>query len=322
MRYDWLDERIDEIIERYESGQSIRDIAEVFDVSTGPIHQRLQDHDVAMRNGGPRYTRLANQRTELAHAYSEADCSLQTIADRYETSVTAIQFHLEYAGIDPDQPDPKTASVGFSPFQRSVIQGELLGDGCLYCRDAGRCFFQLSTTTEPHAIRLIEKLPDGLFPASQPNPHTRLNQFTGEDYTCWRITSRPQPLFQRMYEEWYEIRVEHNRKVVPDDFTLDKTSMLHWYWGDGSCSIRTRGAPRVSFATHGFPEQSVRHLQSEVDRLGYDNYAVEQTGVDDGSGLFIRLRDYDARRFLDDFRRSNMLPQYDHKFPVPLRDEA
>jgi hypothetical protein len=274
-----------------------------------------------MRNGGPTYTRLANHRAKLAQTYSKENCSLQKLADRYETSVSAVRFHLEQAGLNPEQPNPTTTDTEFSPSQVSVIQGELLGDGCLYRRDSGRCFFQLSTTTKAHAVRLIEKLPDGLFPASQPTPHTRPNQFTEGDYTCWRITSRTQSLFQEMYEEWYEIRAENNRKIVPDDFTLERTAVLHWYWGDGSCSIRKSGAPRVCFATHGFPEPGVRHLQSEVDRLGYDNYAVEQQNVDDGSGLFIRLRDYDARRFLEDFRPANKLPQYDHKFPVPLRNE-
>jgi predicted DNA-binding protein YlxM (UPF0122 family) len=321
MRYEWLDERLDEIVHRYESGQSIKEIADGFGVSTSPIHRRLQDHDVAMRNGGPRYTRLADRTTEFGQAYDEDGRSLQSVADQYETSVEAVRFHLNRAGHDPEELDPKTTAVGFSPFQVSVVRGELLGDGCLYRRDSGRCFFQLSTTTQSHAQRLIEKLPDGLFPPSQPNSVTRENQFTEEDYTCWTVTSRTQPRFERMYEEWYEVRTENNRKIVPEDFTLDDTALLHWYWGDGSCSIRERGAPRVCFATQGFPESSVRHLQSEVDRLGYDNYAVEQQNVDDGSGLFIRLRDYDAREFLDDFRRLNALPAYDHKFPVPLREE-
>jgi hypothetical protein len=106
--------------------------------------------------------------------------------------------------------------------------------------------------------------------------------------------------------------------VVPDDFQLDRTALLHRCWGDGSCSIRDSDAPRVSFATHGFPEPSVRHLQSEPDRLGYDNYAVKQQEVNDGSGLYIRLRDYDARTFLTDVYRLNTLSQYYHKFPVPV----
>lgn len=320
MRYEWLDERVDEIIERYEDGQSLREIADVFGVSTTPIHRRLHENEVVMRNGGPRYVRLEDRVREIVDQYVNQDHSLQTIANHYKTSIAAVRFHLENAGVDCEETNPRTTDVGFSPFQISVIRGELLGDGCLHRRETRSCFFQLSTTTRAHALRLIEKLPDGLFPESQPNSFTRSDALGSGEYTCWTVTSRPQPVFQRMYEEWYEIRAGPNRKIVPNGFTLDRIALLHWYWGDGSCSIRERGAPRVSLATHGFPASSVRHLQSELERLGYDNYAVEQKNVEDGSGLFIRLRDYDARQFLEDFRRVSTLPQYNHKFPVPERD--
>lgn len=322
MRYDWLDDCVDELVEKYESGQSLREIADTFGVSTSPIHTRLQDAEVEMRNGGPQYVQLADRIDELIERYVEHDEQLQELVDRYETSVTAIRYHLEHAGVECGQTNPRTTDVGFSPFQVSVIQGELLGDGCLHNRKNGGCFFQLSTTTKAHAVHLIEKLPDGLFPETQPNSLTRINQFTEEEYTMWTVTSRPQPLFARLYEEWYEIRATHNRKIVPEGYNLDQTALLHWYWGDGSCSIRDRGAPRVCFATNGFPEQSVRHLQAEVDRVGYDNYTVTEKRTEDGSGLMIRLRDYDARSFLSDLRPLNTLPQYDRKFPVPIREKT
>ena len=321
-RYEWLDECIDELAERYDSGESLREIADTFDVTPPTIHRRLQNHDVEMRNGGPRHRRLADITEELVDQYIEHDYSIQTIADRYETSVTAVRYHLEHAGIECPQLNPRTTDVDWQPYQTSVIKGELLGDGCLHRRPHTRtCFFQLSTTTKAHADRLKSKLPSGLFPDSQPNSFTRVNHFSEEEYTVWTVTSRPQPYFERLYETWYEVREKHNRKRVPDGFRLDATALLHWYWGDGNCSIRESGAPRVCFATHGFSEPCVRHLQSELDLMRYDNYAVEQKGVKDGSGLFIRLRDYDARRFLDDFRRVNTLPQYDRKFPVPIKNK-
>jgi len=316
-RYEWLDERIDEIVERYEAGQSLRDIADVFDVSTRPIQTRLHERDTDMRNGGPEHVPLESCSNDLIERFVEQNQSLQAIANRYDTSVDMIQYYLENTALDDEVFRSKTADVGFSPYQVSIIQGELLGDGCLHRPGSGKCFFQLSTTTRAHAVRLIEKLPDGLFPNSQPNSFTREHDFVDRDYTMWRITSRPQPLFDRMYDEWYEIREENNRKIVPDTYTLDRTALLHWYWGDGNCSIRDTGAPRVSFATHGFPEPAVQHLHQEVDRLGYDNYTVKQKDIEDGSGLYIRLRDYDARRFLADFRRQNRIPEYDYKFPVP-----
>jgi hypothetical protein len=320
MRYEWLDDRIDELVARYEAGQSLQDIADVFGVTKPTIHRRLRETDIAMRNGGSRHVHLEDCVGDLVDQYVKRERSLQAIADQYETSIATIRFFLENTGIDCGEINPRTTDVGFNPSQVSVIVGELLGDGCLYRREIGTCFFQLSTTTRAHALRLIEKLPEKLFPESQPNSFTRMNQFSEEEYTLWTITSRPQPLFERMYDEWYEIRAENNRKVVPEDFALDRTALLHWYWGDGSCTIRERGVPRVSFATHGFPEASVHHLQTELNRLGYDNYSVEKKDVEDGSGLSIRLRDYDARSFLDDFRRLSSLPQYNHKFPVPIRD--
>lgn len=316
-RYEWLDERIDEIVDRYEAGQSLQEIADAFDVSASPIHTRLRERDVNMRNGGPEHLQLGDCVDDLVKQYVDRNRSIRSIADRYDTSVEMVRYHLENADIECTPAYPETAAVGFSPSQVSVIQGELLGDGCLHRQRPDSCFFKLATTTRAHAVRLIEKLPKGLFPSAQPNSFTKDHYYVDGEYTTWRVRSRPQPLFERMYEEWYETRDGNNRKVVSSDYTLDRTALLYWYWGDGSCSIRDRGAPRVSFATHGFPEPSVQHLHEEIDRLGYDNYTVEQKHVEDGSGLSIRLRDYDARKFLADMRRHNTLPQYDYKFPVP-----
>jgi uncharacterized protein (DUF433 family) len=321
MRYEWLDERIDEIIERYEDGQSTHQIADVFDVSAPTIHRRLREQNVSMRNGGPEYARLENRIDDIVAQYVDHGHSVHAIATDYDTTRAAIQHHLEEAGVEYTEPTSQTAHLDFNPSHISLVQGELLGDGCLHRQNDGRCFFQLSTTTKSHAVRLVENLPEGVFPEGQPNQFTRPNHFNDEDYTLWTVSSRPHSLFDRLYEDWYEVRDENNRKIIPEEFTLDRTAILHWYWGDGSCSIRESGAPRVCFATHGFPKSSVDHLQSELDRMGYDNYAIEQKGVNDGSGLFIRLRDYDARSFLDDFRRFSSLPEYDHKFPVPIRND-
>jgi len=48
MRYEWLDGRTDELVDRHESGQSLREIADAFGVSAPTIHRRLRDTDVNM----------------------------------------------------------------------------------------------------------------------------------------------------------------------------------------------------------------------------------------------------------------------------------
>ena len=133
--------------------------------------------------------------------------------------------------------------------------------------------------------------------------------------TQWVMRTRVQPLFRELYDTWYESYENKHRKVVPKNYTLDETALLHWYWGDGNCVLRDSGAPRISFATHGFPEESVKTLQSELETLGYPNYAVEQQDVSNGSGLAIRLRDGASRHFIGQLGPRNVLSEYEYKFP-------
>jgi|AntDeeMetageno51_2_1112566.scaffolds.fasta_scaffold00488_11 Zn-dependent peptidase ImmA (M78 family) len=123
MRYEWLDERVDEFIERYEAGQLLQDIADAFEVSTPTIQRRLHEHDVTMRNGGPNYVRLKNHVDELVDQYCNQQRSLQTIAEHYETSIKAVQFQLEKADVDCELTNPKTANIGFSRSKTRSYRG-------------------------------------------------------------------------------------------------------------------------------------------------------------------------------------------------------
>lgn len=316
-RYEWLDEHVDEIVERYEEkGQSFREIADHFDVSVSPIQKRLHENSVSTSRGGPEYVQLDNKVDEIVERYVDQSESLQSIADDYGTSTEPIRRRLQEAGVELRSTYRKIIDVGFSPYQVSVIQGELLGDGCLYKQAPGSCFFQLSNTVKEHTLRVKEKLPDGLFPDSHPYSVTRSDGY-GPEYTNWILSSRLQPLFREMYPDWYEEHGDQHRKVVPEDFQLDQTALLHWFWGDGCCSIRESGAPRIIFATHGFPKRSVETLQDELKRFGYESHTSQQKGVENGSGLAIRLSDVSARDFLEDLRPRNMIAEYDYKFPVP-----
>lgn len=316
-RYEWLDEHVDEIVERYvEEGQSLREIANHFGVSAPTIQRRLHENDVSTSRGGPQYVQLNDKVDEIVERYVDERESLQSIADDYGTAAEPIKRRLQEADVELRSTKRKTVDIGFSPYQVSVIQGELLGDGCLYKQGPGSCFFQMSNTIKKHTLRVMEKLPDDLFPDTHPYSVTRSDGY-GPEYTNWIISSRLQPLFREMYSDWYEEHDDYRRKVVPEDYRLDETALLHWFWGDGCCSIRESGAPRVEFATHGFPEESVETLQRGLDWFGYDNYTIQVKGVDNGSGLVIRLSDVSARDFLEDLRPRNSIAEYDYKFPVP-----
>ena len=316
-RYEWLDERVDEIITLYvEEDQSMRSIADEFDVSTGTIRNRLVENDVSTRPVGSRYTWLDDHTEEIVERYTDKRESLQTIATDYGTSTDAVERRLHEADVELRDPPSEPDDIGFTPAQVSIVAGELLGDGCLYRKESGSCVFQLTNNKREHVEHVKRRLPDGLVSSGQPYSVTRSNALSDGEYTQWVIRSRVQPLFRELYDTWYEPYEDKHRKVVPENYTLDETALLHWYWGDGNCVLRESGAPRVSFATHGFRKESVKTLQSELESLSYPNYAVEQENVTNGSGLTIRLRDGPSRHFIGQLGPRNVLSEYEYKFPT------
>ncbi|TVT94426.1 LysM peptidoglycan-binding domain-containing protein [Haloferax volcanii] len=320
MRYEWLDEQVDEIIRLYvDEDQSMQSIADEFDVSSGTIRKRLLENDVSTRPEGSRYVWLDDHTEDIVERYTEKGESLQTIATNYGTSADAIKRRLLESNVELRDPPSEPDDLGFTPSQVSIVVGELLGDGCLYQMESGSCVFQVTNNKREHVAHVKRRLPDGLISSGQPYSVTRSNAFTDGDYTQWVIRSRVQPLFRELYDSWYESYEDRHRKVVPENYKLDETALLHWYWGDGNCILRDSGAPRVSFATHGFPEDSVKTLQSELESLGYANYTVKQKGVTNGSGLGIRLRDGSSRHFIGQFGPRNVVSEYDYKFPTVER---
>lgn len=316
MRYEWLDERVDEIIRLYvEENQSMQSIADKFDVSAGTIRNRLKEHDVSTRPVGSRYVWLDDHIEDIVERYTDQKESLQTIATVYGTSAAAIKKRLLESNITLRDPPSEPDDLGFTPAQVSIVVGELLGDGCLYQKESGSCVFQVTNNKKEHVAHIKQRLPEELISSGQPYPVTRSNAFTDSDYTQWVIRTRVQPLFRELYDTWYERYEDRHRKVVPENYTLDETALLHWYWGDGNCALRESGAPRVSFATHGFPEESVKTLQSELESLGYATYTVEQQDITHGSGLAIRLRDGSSRHFIGQLGPRNVLTAYEYKFP-------
>jgi hypothetical protein len=62
---------------------------------------------------------------------------------------------------------------------------------------------------------------------------------------------------QEMRDKWYKDGV----KILPEDFKINPTIMLHWYEGDGSYG---RKENRINFSTHNFTENEVRKLRNDI----------------------------------------------------------
>lgn len=310
-RYDWLDDEKTAIIDRYTNGgEPMNRIAADYDVTPNTIRNRLQEWNVEIESTRHRYGWLDDRIEEIIERYVKREESLQTIADELGTSTSPIKTRLREAGVEL-----RPVNYSFSDEQRSVVMGELLGDGCIYRRHETACHFRLESTVEAHPAYVRERLPDGVFPASQPYSVERSTKWG--DSTRWTIYSRGQQLFDELHEDWYEENGDKRRKIVPDGFTLDEIAIYHWYIGDGSLSSRPSGTYRMHFSTHGFPEASVRRLQAELDSMGYENYSVRNPDVENGSGLAIYVSAASSRRLLGRIAERNRIADYEYKFSCP-----
>lgn len=296
-----------EIIERYTSGESSEDLGEAFGVSASTIVTRLREWNVEVDPVGGRYEWLDEHTEEIVERYVVKGESLQTIADDFGTTTSPIKTRLKGAGVEL-----RPVDYSFSPEQKSVVKGELLGDGCIYRRHESACHFRLENTVRAHPAYVRELLPDGVFPSSQPYPHDRSTEWG--DNTRWTIYSRGQELFDELHQDWYEQPGETRRKVVPEGFELDETAIFHWYLGDGCLSQRENGSYRLHFSTHGFPEASVERLQAELERMGYDNYTTYAKHVDSGSGLAIFISTASSKELLRLLKLRNNIEEYEYKF--------
>lgn len=308
MRHKQLDEQKAQIIERYTIDKApTTKIAEEYGVVPNTIINRLREWDVEIRPVGQRYTWLDEEVDEIVERYVTRQESLKTIAARYGTTPSPIKRRLLEAGVEL-----RPREYSFSEDQISILEGELLGDGCIYRRHGNACHFRLESSVRTHPSYVRDQLPNGVFPNNHPYSVERSTEWG--DAIHWILHSRGQKLFDELHEHWYEKYDDCNRKIVPDRLELNEISLYHWYIGDGCLSKRRNGSYRIHLSTHGFPDESVHRLQTQLESMGYDNYTSQASHVKTGSGLAIFVSRASSRRLLPRLSARNTIDEYEYKF--------
>lgn len=165
---------------------------------------------------------------------------------------------------------PLHPKVSFSSIQISVLEGSLLGDGCLY---------QHTPRNNPHLI-VSRKRADKSYLEWQANVFQELlrprgvfdyqtyDQRTKKTYLGNGFESRSLPELLPWRQRWYP----EGKKRVPRDLAFDSLMLAVWFADDGSIMPVSPTSPsrlQLKFATHGFPEEDVRFLaQMLSDRYG------------------------------------------------------
>jgi len=182
-----------------------------------------------------------------------------------------------------------------------VIDGELLGDGCI-CRKKVKnrnCYeytFIAGSIHEEYAKYLHNILAPKLKSTAKINtvlpPTKSSKRITGtKKFYVVRFSS---VVFKQFYDRWYPSG--SIKTTCPDDFDFSPTVCLHWYLGDGSLdSSFRRRMFEITLHTENFKHSEVKKMSESLsDSLGI------KTGTKKSNKIYraIRIHGKYAREFL------------------------
>jgi hypothetical protein len=164
-------------------------------------------------------------------------------------------------------------SIALSDDLRSVLDGEMLGDGHLYSPAGFQAYFSESVGNDKKEWLeyVIKQFRDSDMVVKDRYPYFRKNKpgwgfatcstvELGEQHRRWYVgNSHFDPLKPRSFSNRRFI------KMVPHDVVLDKRSMLHWFVGDGA--VKCGGGSKL--CTHGFSHDEIEFLRFRLaERFG------------------------------------------------------
>ena len=148
---------------------------------------------------------------------------------------------------------------------RQLIDGELLGDGCLFSRNAYSANFKYGSKYEEYINYISNALKS--FGIKQVGHIHKVIHPKMNNCIVYHYNSCCYPELLPIRKHWYP----NGKKIVPKDIKLTPLVCRQWYIGDGCLHKRyyRKGNPYIIFATCGFPIENVEFLANKLNKLGF-----------------------------------------------------
>lgn len=150
------------------------------------------------------------------------------------------------------------SEIQLTQHELEVIQGCLLGDGCLSINGKSSCFMYGSSNYD-HVKYVWDQIQRLSTPRYENGP-VELNIYdkrTGKTYTRYEIRTKNNITFYNLRMVWYPDGI----KIVPKDLKLTNTIILLWYIGDGSLD-KSHGY--IKLCTDSFDKDSLEFLNEQI----------------------------------------------------------
>lgn len=218
---------------------------------------------------------------DLYDLYCEQKKSAIQIGDILNLNNKTIKKYLDFYGIktrnryegqmlhflDGESISPLTES------EIEVIEGEILGDGCLSMdEERNKNFIYRHSCKYSEFILWIQTLlPNVRWP--EKGLSTRKDSKTGKIY--YGVSSKIHPDFSKIHERFYIYSEEKKRyiKRIPKDLILTPVKLLHWFLGDG-CLWREKEKKKlwhIFYSTQGFDFDDLELIvKPQMVKMGID----------------------------------------------------
>ena len=196
-------------------------------------------------------------RNELYQKYITENLSQKKVADYFNVSIDTVRRNLKEYGISSHQPKDWLIhpEIVLTTRQKEIINGALLGDGCLTKPKHGEnCIFCYLSKSKQH----VEFVCNDFIKYSIQNGIVYSSFFderTNTIYNSYKFRTQANIAFSKIYEKWYNNGV----KIIPKDLILTPLTCLIWYIGDG-CLSNLKRSQEIILATNCFSKDEQEQI--------------------------------------------------------------
>lgn len=138
-----------------------------------------------------------------------------------------------------------------TPLQIEIIQGALLGDGCLNIHKNGiNANFIYTSKSRQHVEFIGSFLEDYDDSVKNIYRYEYYDERTDKTYVRFSFKTKVHQELTEIYKKWYK-----KEKVIPEDLVITPMVALIWYIGDGGISHGNR-TENIKLSTHCFSKES------------------------------------------------------------------
>jgi hypothetical protein len=193
---------------------------------------------------------------------------------------------------------------------QSVINGCLLGDGCLYmhknCKNA--CFNYLSSSKQH--VEFVHKY----FKEYCTDNYKEIKRSeiydkrTNKTYVNYHFRTKCLPFFTEYYYQYYI----DNIKIVPKNIIIDNTVLLFWYIGDGQLDAKNM---YIKLHTNAFTKDDVLFLCNSLNKYSANIMKKQK------EEYLVRIPRLLVKDFLKDIGECP-IKDYSHKWDyIPIKNK-